>query len=62
VKLVFVLFFVSTGAYNQGSVTNYDYKFQTEEQCVYVANQLYAKQDGLEGRATAMCIAVQENE
>lgn len=57
-----VLFFVSTGAYNGGSVTYYDRQFPTKQACEDIVEQLYDAQDGLWGRATAICVKVEAAE
>jgi hypothetical protein len=59
-KLVFVLFFVSTGSYNQGTVTNYEHDFSTKQQCETVAKQLNEAEHGLWGRTTTVCVQVEK--
>lgn len=59
---VWVLFFISTGPYNGGTVTHYDHEFASKEQCEAVLQQFYDKPDAAWGRTSSLCVKVPTDE
>lgn len=55
-----ILFFVSTGSYNGGNITHYEHEFQSLQACEAVQKQIYDAEYGAAGRATVLCIEVQD--
>lgn len=55
---VWVLFFISTGVYNGGTVTSYEHEFTSKDQCEYVLKQFYDKPDAAWGRTSSLCVEV----
>jgi hypothetical protein len=60
--IVWILFFVSTGVYNSGSVSNFDYEFKTEQACLDFQKKLYDGPDKLWGVADSFCVSLEKEE